>query len=181
MQIPKGFKTFATKISKEKSKIARLFKKLGYNLFKKQIILLVKILYGLKQSPKEWQLKFKTLLNELSFKPLVLDSTVFYNPDNGIFIMIIVDNYLFIGPNINEINAVKRKIAKKYTIKDRGPATYFLGVQIIQNRMKEFLWLFQSYYIKEVLKRFEFKNSRFILILLQPGLLKPNSNPINPV
>ncbi len=90
-----------------------------------------KTLYDLKQSPKKWQLKLKTLLGELGFKPLVSDSAVFYNPNNDIFIMTFVDDYLFIGPNINEINAVKRKIAKEYIIEDRGPATYFLGVQII--------------------------------------------------
>ncbi len=54
MQILKGFKAFAIKILKEKPKIARLFKKLGYNLFEKQIILLAKVLYGLKQSFREW-------------------------------------------------------------------------------------------------------------------------------
>src|SRR6266699_3484970 len=48
MQIPEGFEAFAIKISKEKPKIARLFKKLDYNLFEKQIILFVKALYGLK-------------------------------------------------------------------------------------------------------------------------------------
>ncbi len=99
----------------------------------------VKALYGLKQSLREWQLKLKTFLNELSFKPLVSDSAVFYNLDNGIFIMMFVDDCLFIGPNINEINAVKRKIAKEYIIEDRGPAVYFLGVQIIRDRTKRLL------------------------------------------
>ncbi len=128
MQVSKGFKTFAIKISKEKSKIAKLFKKLSYNLFKKQIILLVKTLYNLKQSLKKWQLKFKTLLSELSFKPLVSDSTVFYNLNNGIFIVTFIDDCLFIDPNISEINIVKRKIAKEYIIKDRGLVAYFLKV-----------------------------------------------------
>ena len=82
----------------------------------------------MKQNPKEWQLKFKTFLNELSFKPLVSNSAVFYNPDNSIFIVTFIDDYLFIGFNINEINVVKRKIAKEYVIKDRGPVAYFLGV-----------------------------------------------------
>ena len=50
IQILKDFETFATKILKEKPKIAKLLKKLGYNLFKKQIILFAKALYGLKQS-----------------------------------------------------------------------------------------------------------------------------------
>ncbi len=89
MQIPKGFKTFAIKISMEKPKIVKLFKKLGYNPFEKQIILFAKALYSLKQSFKEWQLKFKTLLNELNFKLLVSNSTIFYNLDNSIFIMML--------------------------------------------------------------------------------------------
>ncbi len=53
IQISKSFETFATKISKEKLKIVKLFKKLGYNLFEKQIILFAKALYNLKQSSKE--------------------------------------------------------------------------------------------------------------------------------
>ncbi len=54
MQIPEGFETFAVKIFKEKFKIAKLFKKLGYNLFEKQIILFAKTLYSLKQNLREW-------------------------------------------------------------------------------------------------------------------------------
>jgi len=53
MQVLEGFEAFATKISKEKPKIAKLFKKLGYNPSEKQIILFAKALYNLKQSLKE--------------------------------------------------------------------------------------------------------------------------------
>ena len=95
--------------------------------------------------------------------------------------MTFVDDYLFIGLNISEINAVKRKIAKEYIIEDRGSAVYFLGVQIIRDRTKRLLWLSQSHYIRKALKRFGFENSRPVLILLQPGLLGLNSNPINPI
>ena len=130
------------------------------------------MLYGLKQSFKKWQFKFKTLLGELGFKPLVSDSAVFYNLDNGIFIMTFVDDCLFIGFNINEIKVVKRKIAKEYIIKDRGPVIYFLGVQIIRDRTKRLLWLSQSHYVREALKRFKLKNLRLVLILLQPGFLR---------
>ncbi len=95
--------------------------------------------------------------------------------------MTFVDDYLFIGLNISEINAVKRKIAKEYIIEDRGSAVYFLGVQIIRDRTKRLLWLSQSHYIRKALKRFGFENSRPVLIPLQLGLLEPNSNSINPV
>ena len=135
----------------------------------------------MKQSLKKWQLKFKTLLNELGFKPLVSNSTVFYNPKNGIFIMTFIDDCLLIDPKLSEINVVKKKIAKEYVIKDRGPTAYFLGVQIIRDRTKRLLWLSQNHYVKEALKHFGLENSRPILIPLQPGLLEQNSNPINPV
>ncbi len=109
----------------------KLFKKLGYNPFEKQIILLTKMLYSLKQNSKKWQLKLKTLFKKHGFKPLISDSTVFYNPYNDIFIMTFINDYLLIGLKLNRINAVKRKIAKEYIIEDRGPAAYFLEVQII--------------------------------------------------
>ncbi|SRR6266566_2102155 len=118
MQILEGFKAFATKISKEKSKIVKLLKKLGYNPSEKQIILFVKMLYGLKQSFKKWQFKFKTLLDELGFKPLVSNFAVFYNLENDIFIITFVDDCLIIDLKFNEINVVKRKIAKEYIIED---------------------------------------------------------------
>ena len=53
--------------------------------------------------------------------------------------MTFVDACLFIRLEINEINAVKRKIAKEYVIKDRSLAVYFLGVQIIRDRTKRLL------------------------------------------
>jgi len=101
--------------------------------------LFAKALYGLKQSFRKWQFKLKTLLRELGFKPLILDSAVFYNPENGIFIVTFVDDCLFIGFKLSEINTVKKKIAKEYVIEDRGPAAYFLGVQIIRDRTKRLL------------------------------------------
>ncbi len=124
MQILKGFKAFIVKISKEKPKIAKLFKKLNHNPFKKQIIFFAKILYGLKHSVKEWQLKFKTLLKELSFKLFVSNFTVLYNLDNGIFIMTFINDCLFINFKFSEINVVKRNIMWLYIARasqSRGP------------------------------------------------------------
>jgi len=78
-------------------------------------------------------------LGELGFKPLVSDFTVFYNLESGIFIMTFVNDCLFIGLKFNEINIIKRKIAKEYVIEDRDLAVYFLGVQIIRDRTKRLL------------------------------------------
>ncbi|KAK2067445.1 hypothetical protein P8C59_001185 [Phyllachora maydis] len=59
-----------------------------------------KALYGLKESPREWQDKLKILLKSLGYHPLISDLGVFYNAKTFPFIVTNKDDCLFIGPNI---------------------------------------------------------------------------------
>ena len=60
----------------------------------------------------------------------------------------------------------------KYAIENRGPASYFLGVEILRDRANKLLYLNQRNYISEVLKHFNFNDSKTIKVPLQPGLIK---------
>jgi len=82
-----------------------------------------------------------------------------------------VDNCLLIGPNKDYIASLKKALHKVYAIEDRGPANFFLGVQIVQDRSKRQLWLHQAQYVKEALRTFNLEDSRPLLVPLQPGLL----------
>ena len=42
-----------------------------------------------------------------------------------------VDDCLLIGPNKAYIEDLKKKLGKTYAIEYKGPAVYFLGVQIV--------------------------------------------------
>ena len=42
-----------------------------------------------------------------------------------------VDNMLITGPDIKEINKVKKSLIDKFKIEDIGLATYFVEVQIV--------------------------------------------------
>ena len=64
----------------------------------------------------------------------------------------------------------------KYIIKDRGPASYFLNVEILRDRVNKLLYLNQRNYISEVLKHFNFNNFKSIKVPLQPGLIKDINN-----
>ncbi|KAK2066940.1 hypothetical protein P8C59_000718 [Phyllachora maydis] len=94
--------------------IYKLLLKNGYNPSTPNIIKLSKALYG-----------------------------VFYNAKTCHFIVIYVDDCLFIGPNIGYITDLKKRLNKVYAIEDLGPAAYFLGVQIIRDRPNRRLWLNQ--------------------------------------
>jgi len=68
---------------------------------------LLKTLYGLKQSPREWYTTLTTLLKKLGFNPTVSDPCLFINLTSKIWILAYVDDLLIISKNIEEINRVK--------------------------------------------------------------------------
>ncbi|KAK2073974.1 hypothetical protein P8C59_008211 [Phyllachora maydis] len=162
MEIPEGLLDLAA----SNKAIYKLLLKYSYNPSTPNIIKLSKALYSLKQSPREWKDKLKILLKSLGYLPLISDPGVFYNAKTCHFIVTYVDNCLFIGPDIGYITDLKKRLNKVYTIKDLGPAAYFLGVQIIRDRPNRRLWLNQSQYVEEAVIRFNLADSKPISIPL---------------
>ena len=157
-------------------KFANLTIKYGYNSAENQIIHLKKALYGLKQSPRVWQTKLQDLLKDLGYQPLTSNSAVYINLKKKLFIITFVDDCIIIGLNKKNIKALKAQLGLKYVIKDQGPASYFLGVEILRDKVNRLLYLSQRNYISEVLKHFNFNNSKSIKVPLQPGLIKDVNN-----
>ena len=97
---------------------------------------------------------------------------MYINPKERFFVITFVDDCIIIGPNKKNIRALKAQLGLKYVIEDRGPAFYFLGVEILRDRVNRLLYLSQRNYISEVLKYFDFYDSKSIKVPLQPGLIK---------
>ena len=150
----------------------KLAAKFGYNSNGNQVIHLNKALYGLKQSPRTWQSKLHDLLKDHGFDPLASDSAVYVNLKEKTFIITFVDDCLIIGPKKGYISSLKAKIGDTYAVEDRGPASYFLGVEIVRDRPNRRLYITQRNYISEVLKHFNYNISAPIKVPLQPGLIK---------
>ena len=107
---------------------------------------------------------------------MISDSAVYYNRKKQIFVVTYVDDFLLIGPSSSDIQALKARLARAYAIEDRGPADYFLGVQIRRDRSKGILSLSQTQYIEEALDYFNLSNPRTIQVPLQASLLtKPST------
>ena len=162
------------KLTTKDQKFTNLTAKYNYNINSSegQIIHLKKALYGLKQNPRVWQTKLQDLLKDLGYQPLTSDSAVYINLKKRLFIMTLIDDYIIIGPNIKNIKALKAQLGLRYTIKDRGPASYFLSMEILRDRANKLLYLGLRNLISEVLKHFNFNNSKSIKMPLQPGLIK---------
>lgn len=132
-----------------------LAKAIGYDPAESQAIRVLRSLYGLKQAPREWQLKVQKLLKKLGFSQLKSDPAVYYNAARLTFVVSHVDDCLIIGPSKQYIKLLKQDIAKVYEIQDLGPASIFLGVQIVRNRPKRTLQLHQQQYITVAAEAFE--------------------------
>ncbi|KAK2072729.1 hypothetical protein P8C59_007066 [Phyllachora maydis] len=65
--------------------------------------------------------------NIIKLSKALYDLGVFYNAKTCHFIVIYIDDCLFIGPNIGYITDLKKRLNKVYAIEDLGPAAYFLG------------------------------------------------------
>jgi hypothetical protein len=73
------------------------------------VSLLLRALYSLKQSLRLWQEKLCKELEKLGYKPMEADHCIYTMNAGlqGIIIITYINNFLLIGPNIQEIKALK--------------------------------------------------------------------------
>lgn len=117
-----------------------------------------KALYGLKQAGRQWYGKFSESLYKLGFERLQGDPCCYRrinSEGHPIFIMIHVDDAIFFGKDLSEINAIKLALQKEYQISDIGDMRYCLGWEIERNRKERTLKVKQTNYINEILKKFK--------------------------
>jgi hypothetical protein len=87
-------------------------------------------IYGLKQSPHEWNKDIDAKLKELGFRCCEADPNLYIPTfEKGCFLLLYVDDILLVGLS-DGISNVKRMIMPLYKMKDLGPAIYYLGIDI---------------------------------------------------
>ena len=97
---------------------------------------LKKDLYGLKQAPRQWYLKFDRFMAEQGYVRCHLDYCVYFQKlDDGryVFFLLYVDDMLFERSNMQDINALKRKLASTFAMKDLGTIKQIFGIRITRH------------------------------------------------
>ncbi|KAH9679108.1 reverse transcriptase Ty1/copia-type domain-containing protein [Citrus sinensis] len=131
----------------------------GYEVPSKRdfVCLLKKSLYGLKQSPRQWYLRFDSFMLKHSYNRCNYDCCVYYkeiSERRKIYLLLYVDDMLIACHDMAEIDQLKRLLSSEFEIKDIGPAKKILGVEIIRNRKAGTMFLTQKDYIEKMLVRF---------------------------
>ena len=127
--------------------------------------LLKKALYGLKQAPRAWHGRIDGFLMSLGFTKSKADSNLYYKvEDDGLMILLIYVDDLFLTCEYKPINECKKKLTIEFEMKDLGMMHYFLGLQVWQ--FLDEIFLNQGKYAIEILKRFGMMDCKAMTTLM---------------
>jgi hypothetical protein len=109
---------------------------------KEKVYILKRSLYGLKQSSRQWYLKFHQAILENGFVVSPLDHCVYIckNNDKLTILSLYVDDLLLTRNYPDMISKTKVFLASKFEIKDMGTANYVLGIRISRDRNSKLLY-----------------------------------------
>lgn len=143
--------------------------------FKKEghIILIKKGLYGLKQAAALWYENVKAFLAEQGLYQTITDVCLYTNKQKDLFVIIHVDDFQVMGPNISKIDKLMQALHKRYKLKT-VKTDLFLGIHI-SNPDKQTLKLSQGQYARKLLDRHNLMNCKSVNTPLE-RLLEPNSS-----
>jgi hypothetical protein len=119
-----------------------------------------KALYGLKQAPRAWYECLKEFLLKNGFEIGKANSTLFIRRNGkDIFVcQIYVDDIIFGSTNDKLCEEFSGIMTKRFEMSMMGELKFLLGFQIKQ--MKEGTFLYQTKYVKDMLKRFDMADSK---------------------
>ena len=126
--------------------------------FPNHVYKLDKALYGLKQEPRAWYETLSKFLLENGFTRGTIDKTLFFRKIKGDFLLVqvYVDDIIFGSTNEKLCAKFSKLMQSKYQMSMMGELNYFLGLQVKQT--KTGIFINQSKYIKDLLKRFDFQD-----------------------
>jgi hypothetical protein len=119
--------------------------------------------YGLKKDPRQWYLKFDRFMIEHGYSRCHSDHYVYFKRlENGSYtiLLLYVDDMIFAGSNMKDINVLKKKLDNSFVMKDLGAAKNIIGMRITRDKKNRKLTLSQGEYIEKVLERFRMQNAK---------------------
>ncbi|CAI7904829.1 unnamed protein product [Closterium sp. NIES-54] len=119
-----------------------------------------RLVYGLRQLPREWHDTLHSTLRDLGFCPSSADPSLFVcTGSTPFFLLVYVDNLAFTTADRAAQAKVKSELQRRHTCTDLGELQRYLGLQITRDRAARTITLPQSHMVQQVLQRFWFQFS----------------------
>jgi hypothetical protein len=117
------------------------------------VCLLSRSLYCLRQAPRAWFNRFVEHALSIGFKQTRTDNSLFvYKCGNAMaYLLLYIDNMILAASSTDLLQHFVHNLKTAFAIKDLGPVSYFLSIEVRLNR--EGFMLSQSSYTVDVLER----------------------------
>ena len=76
-----------------------------------------------------------------------------------IILILYVNDSLLLGEDQSEITDIKHKLGDLYHMKDLGPTSSYLGINITRDCKNRSIWIDQQVYIENTIKRFRLQDA----------------------
>ena len=138
---------------------------------------LLKTLYGLKQSGREWNIELNSQLTKHGYQRIHSDPCVYIQKlkDDTILITIWVDDMLLFATSTKAMQIAKRDISGTFEVTDLGEPKEIVGIEITRDRKQRKITITQTKYIEAILAKYGLQDACSVTtpldvnIKLQPG------------
>lgn len=115
--------------------------------FPNHVCRLQKALYGLRQAPLAWFLRFSNFLFSLGFHASKADSSLFYFHKNSptIYLLVCVHDIVITRSDPSLMSRFISRAHKEFALKDLGNLSYFLSLEVIHSY--DHLFLCQMFFL----------------------------------
>jgi hypothetical protein len=117
---------------------------------------LKRALYGLKQSPRVWNQMFDKKLTSLGAHRLDAETCLYvFKGEKGeiCYLVVYVDDLLLAASSRKYMNKIKQMLSAAFKMRDLGPASHLLGLEIRRDRANYTIALTQRKYACTILDR----------------------------
>lgn len=125
---------------------------------------LIKPLYGLKQSGREWYKTFSKYVISIGGKRTMADPClyVFDEGDDRVIVLIYVDDLILASKKLKRLELIKSKLKSAFKMMDLGPIHDILGINVERQGLTGSIYLSQKRYIEELIARFNMENAKTV-------------------
>lgn len=126
---------------------------------------LQKFIYGLKQSPRQWNKRFDSFILSQGFTKCPFNSCVYRKTvSENVFVLVLlyVDDILIASADKREIEKLKASLSREFDMKNLGSAKKILGMELLRDRVRNTLVIAQPEYCKKIIQKFHMENSKAV-------------------
>jgi len=129
---------------------------------------LKKSLYGLKQAPRGWYDRLSNFLIKNDYKRGQVDTTLFRRTleKDILVVQIYVDDIIFGSTNASLCKEFSKLMQNEFEMSMMGKLKFFLGIQV--NQSKDEVYVHQTKYTKELLKKFKLEDCKVMNTPIHP-------------